>query len=130
MLRAKATRSLSSSYLSEGPSRHVIGNEQKLKAPVEVDGKKVKLQFDITLSQAIQSVSENFGDFLKEFNHHEGESDEAVAVRGSKYFGRICKLSTWRSRQAKTPVYAASRWCCLQTSGGSRKCSNAPPPSC
>lgn len=98
-------------YFSEGPVRHVVGNEQALKGleevssptdqqpdrkvlairPKTVDDKLQSLQID--LSQAMESISENLGDAKKELMHlsHEGKPMGEIAIKASKYMGRLTR---------------------------------------
>jgi hypothetical protein len=75
-------------YFSEGGVRHIVGNLQKLaKAPLDD-------KFQITKSQAIQSVSENIGDTMKEFNHFSKDGLGTVAYKASKYVNRLADAIT------------------------------------
>ncbi len=70
-------------YFSEGGVRHIVGNLQKL-AKEPLDNK-----FEITKSQGIQSISENIGDTMKEFNHFSEEGLGTLSYKASKYINRL-----------------------------------------
>ena len=91
-------------YFSEGPIRDVVINGQKLKGLETVDteqGKKIlfrpktkseKLQkIDISPIQALQSLTENYGDSMKEFEHLKDKPLGDVAIKASKYMGRLAR---------------------------------------
>jgi hypothetical protein len=70
-------------YFSEGGVRHIVGNLQKMsKKPFDE-------KFEITKAQGLQSISENIGDTMKEFNHFSKEGLGTVAYKSSKYVNRL-----------------------------------------
>lgn len=83
-------------YFSEGGVRHIVGNLQKLsKKPLEE-------QYEITKNQGMQSVSENIGDTMKEFEHHEHEGHGVAAYKSSKYVNRLCDAISATVGEKKT----------------------------
>lgn len=104
---AKAQLYANEPYFSEGPVRHVVGNEQALKGlktvsdpddknrkkqviqPELIDDKPQTLKMDTT--QAMESVSENFGDAKKELMHLADKPMGEIAIKASKYMGRLTR---------------------------------------
>ncbi|RYX99206.1 hypothetical protein EON78_03830 [bacterium] len=75
-------------YFSEGGVRHIVGNLQKLaKEPIDK-------QFEITPAQALQSISENIGDSMKEYNHFKDTDLGTFAYKASKYINRLADAIT------------------------------------
>ncbi|MEU5852488.1 DUF3626 domain-containing protein, partial [Saccharopolyspora shandongensis] len=63
-------------YFSEGAILDVVGNQQ-------AGGSR-----ELTANQYLQSMNENFGDFLKDMKHYAGDAGRAF-YRSSKYLGRL-----------------------------------------
>lgn len=91
-------------YFSEGPIRDVVINGQKLKGleTVPDDGVpkilarpktkgEVLQHIEITPIQALQSLTENYGDSMKEFEHLKKKPLGEIAIKASKYMGRLAR---------------------------------------
>lgn len=88
MLKGEALFFANEPYFSEGTVRHVVGNLQRFKDAPEK-------QYEIPKASALQSLNENTGDTLKDFNHYmdAGKPDGnlgKVMFKTSKYVERLC----------------------------------------
>lgn len=73
-------------YFSEGGVRHIVGNLQKMAKKPE--------KFEITQAQALQSIDENIGDTMKEFEHFSADGFGTLAYKASKYVNRLADAIT------------------------------------
>lgn len=82
----------SEAYLSEGALRHVVDGVQAANAKpgMKPDEKTAAIRgalMGLTADQLLQSMNEQFGDFLKDFAHY-GDAPEFL-FRGAKYLQRL-----------------------------------------
>jgi len=81
---------------------------QDLQTEVSQLKAKVLKPVEITTMDALESFNENFGDTLKELNHHSGSIEEAT-IRSSKYLGRLCRdieVALQSAGQQDNPAFA------------------------
>ncbi len=90
----------SEAYLSEGALRHVVDGVQVAKASPGLSGQALtdainKALMSLTIEQLLQSINEQFGDFLKDFAHY-GDTPEFL-FRGAKYVQRLFEAAEFLS---------------------------------
>lgn len=82
----------SEAYLSEGALRHVVDGVQVAKADPSLKGEALTkainaVLMQLTIDQLLQSINEQFGDFLKDYAHY-GDTPTFL-FRGAKYVQRL-----------------------------------------
>jgi hypothetical protein len=100
----------SEAYSSEGALRHVVDGAQAANARTDLsaaDRAKIANEtlMRLTVEQLLQSINEQFADFLKDFAHY-GDTTEFL-FRGAKYIQRLFEAADiLAAKRAQTPEHA------------------------
>ena len=106
----------SEAYFSEGALRHVVEGVQVARTNPNLKGDDLAKAINnalmsLTIEQLLQSINEQFGDFLKDFAHY-GDTPE-IYFRGAKYVQRLFEAADFLS--AKKTQGSASEQAALSS---------------